>query len=56
MSRVVGVPPLVTILAILVGLKIGGIGGAVLAVPIVVTVETVFTQYFRLKGSAAGIT
>lgn len=49
MSRIVGLPPLVTILAILIGARIGGIGGAILAVPIVVTVETVFREYYRIN-------
>lgn len=49
MSRVVGLPPLITILAILVGVKLAGIGGAILAVPIVVTIEAVLTAYFKLK-------
>ncbi|OGG02730.1 hypothetical protein A2W14_02270 [Candidatus Gottesmanbacteria bacterium RBG_16_37_8] len=49
MKTVVGLPPLVTILSIMVGIRIGGIGGAILAVPIVVTVETIFTNFYRLQ-------
>lgn len=46
MSRIVGVPPLVTILAILIGARIGGVVGAILAIPIVVTIETIFREYY----------
>jgi len=49
MNKIVGIPPLVTILAILVGVKVGGLGGVVLAVPVMVTVETVFTRFFLIK-------
>ncbi|OGF98930.1 hypothetical protein A2153_05765 [Candidatus Gottesmanbacteria bacterium RBG_16_38_7b] len=49
MKTMVGLPPLITIFAILVGIRIGGIGGAILAIPIVVTIETIFTNYYRLK-------
>jgi len=49
MKRIVGLPPLVTILAILIGARIAGIGGVVLAVPIVVTVETIFREYYRFQ-------
>lgn len=49
MRRVVGLPPLVTILALMIGAKIGGIAGAIMAVPVVVTIEAIFTQYFKLK-------
>jgi len=53
MRRVVGLPPLVTIVAILIGVKLAGIRGAVLAVPVVVTFEAIFTEYFRLKENKA---
>ena len=49
MSKIVGVPPLVTIIAVMVGARIGGIVGAVLAVPLVVTIETVFREYYQLQ-------
>lgn len=53
MRRVVGLPPLVTILSLMIGAKIGGIPGAIMAVPVVVTIEAIFTQYFKLKEGAA---
>lgn len=49
MKQAVGLPPLVTLLSILVGAKLGGIGGAVLAVPLVVTIETVFSEYMKFR-------
>lgn len=51
MKRVVGMPPLVTIIAILMGAKLAGIGGALLAVPTVVTIESVLSEYLKLKES-----
>ncbi|MFA5894676.1 MAG: AI-2E family transporter [Candidatus Shapirobacteria bacterium] len=41
MSAAVGLHPVVTILTITAGAKIGGVGGALLAVPIFLTVETI---------------
>ncbi len=49
MKTVVGLPPLVTIIALLVGAKLSGIEGALLAVPVVVTVETIIAEYSKLK-------
>ena len=49
MRRMVGLPPLVTIVAILIGVKLAGVRGAIMAVPVVVTFEAIFTEYFRLK-------
>jgi predicted PurR-regulated permease PerM len=49
MKQVVGLPPLVTIVSILVGGKIAGIGGALLAVPVVLTIETVLTSLISTK-------
>ena len=49
MRRMVGLPPLVTIVAILIGAKLTGVRGAIMAVPVVVTFEAIFTEYFRLK-------
>ena len=47
MSKIVGLPPLVIILAILVGARLAGIAGVILAVPVVVTAETVFRAYYQ---------
>lgn len=43
MQKVAGINPIVTIIAILIGYKLGGIGGAALAVP-VATIATVFAS------------
>lgn len=49
MRKAVGIPPLITIISLMVGGKLGGITGAILAVPIVVTLETVFSEYLKSK-------
>lgn len=41
MSAAVGLHPIVTIITITAGAKIGGVGGALLAVPIFLTIETI---------------
>lgn len=41
MSAAVGIHPIVTILTITAGAKIGGVGGALLAVPVYLTIETI---------------
>lgn len=41
MRRAVGLPPLVTILALMVGGRLAGIGGAILSVPLVVILQIV---------------
>lgn len=51
MSRIVGLQPLVTILAILIGIKVAGVDGAILAVPFVVTIETSFREYYQVANS-----
>jgi predicted PurR-regulated permease PerM len=49
MRTVVGVPPVITILALMIGGKLAGVGGAILAVPVVVTIETLFAEFFSNK-------
>lgn len=49
MRKAVGIPPLVTIIALLTGAQLAGIGGALLAVPVVVTLEVFLSEYIRLK-------
>lgn len=49
MKKAVGMPPLVTIIALLIGAKLAGIGGALLSVPVVLIVETITGEYFKLK-------
>lgn len=51
MKRAVGLPPLVTIISLMIGAKLAGVVGAILAVPIVVTIETVISEYLGKKGS-----
>ncbi|MBI3379402.1 AI-2E family transporter [Candidatus Gottesmanbacteria bacterium] len=49
MRKTVGLPPLVTIISLLIGAKIAGIGGALLAIPIVVAGSTFLIEYIKLK-------
>lgn len=46
MEKVVGVNPLVTILALTIGFKIAGIVGAVLAIPLVLVTQVVVSELF----------
>ena len=50
MRKAVGVNPLVTIIALMVGAKLAGILGAVLAVPVVVFVRILITDLLRPVG------
>lgn len=45
MKRAVGLPPLVTILALMIGGKLAGITGSLLAVPVVLVGQTLLTEY-----------
>lgn len=49
MKAAVGINPVVTILTIATGAKIGGVGGALLAVPIFLTIETVIKILLEKK-------
>lgn len=51
MRRAIGMPPLVTIIAIMAGAQVGGISGALIAIPIVVIVETALSEYLKLRGA-----
>lgn len=46
MKRAVGMPPLVTILAIMIGGKLAGITGALLAVPVAVVIQVILEEYY----------
>jgi len=46
MSKEVGVNPLITILALGAGFKLGGAVGAVLAVPFIILIETLLREFF----------
>lgn len=45
MRRSVGIPPILTILALMIGGRFGGIAGAVLAVPMLIAVQEVFNSF-----------
>ncbi len=49
MKKVVGLNPLVTILSLSVGLRLAGIAGATLAIPVVLALEVVFAEFARQK-------
>ncbi len=51
MSKAVGLNPLVVILAIAVGGRLLGIGGALLAVPIVVVVQVIIADFLKEKNA-----
>ncbi len=46
MAREAGVNPLVTIISLTVGFKLGGILGAVLAVPVVLLIQVIASEFF----------
>ena len=45
MKRSVGIPPILTIISLMVGGKLAGIAGAVLAVPIVLIIQEIIQEY-----------
>lgn len=45
----VGLPPVVTIIALMIGARIAGISGAILSVPLIVVAETLVSEYLKLK-------
>ncbi|MBU1178408.1 AI-2E family transporter [Patescibacteria group bacterium] len=49
MQRVVGLNPLITIIVILVGVKVAGILGGILAVPIATAIQVFLSDIFELK-------
>jgi predicted PurR-regulated permease PerM len=51
MKRAVGINPIITLLALLVGGRIGGILGVLLAIPIFLCVETIITEGLKQKGT-----
>jgi predicted PurR-regulated permease PerM len=53
MQRAVGVHPVVSLIALLVGAKVGGVAGALLAIPIVAGIIVFFEEYQREKQQAA---
>ena len=51
LRKSVGLPPVITILTLMVGAKLAGVLGAMLSVPVVVMVETIIAEYSKLKSS-----
>ena len=51
MKKEAGVNPLITILALGAGFKLGGTFGAILAVPFIIAVETVLKEIFKVEDS-----
>jgi len=49
MKRATGLNPIVTILLLLVGFKLGGAGGAILAIPIFLVTKIIALEIYRLK-------
>jgi len=45
MQSATGTKPLVTILVLLIGYTLGGIAGAVLAMPVFLTIQTIVVEY-----------
>ena len=44
MEKEIGMNPVITILALIAGIKLGGVVGAILAIPIVLLAEIIFTE------------
>ncbi len=49
MKKVVGLNPILVILALMIGIKLGGVMGAVLSVPIATSINVVFNHFFDQK-------
>lgn len=49
MKKTVGIPPLMTIISLMIGGKLAGISGALLAIPVVLVIETIIVEYTKLK-------
>lgn len=47
MERSVGLPPLATLIALAVGVELGGIMGAILAVPVLLVVQVTVAEFFK---------
>jgi len=51
-TKVVGVPPVMTILSIVIGLKLGGFLGLLLAVPLAAAIQELMSDYNKGKEDA----
>ena len=49
MKKAVGLNPIVTLAALIVGGRIGGFLGILLAIPVTLFIETIFTEYIKSK-------
>lgn len=49
MEKSVGVSPVITLLAIAIGLKLAGIVGVLISVPVYITIQVLLKEYFALK-------
>lgn len=49
MKKSVGFPPLLTIVALMIGGKLAGVAGAVLAVPVVLIIQEILHEYFNTE-------
>jgi len=46
MEKSAGINPVVTLLALLVGFRLAGIAGAILAVPVIITLRVIINEYY----------
>ena len=49
MQKAVGVNPLVSILALMIGFRLAGPAGAVLSIPAILIIQTVGVQFFSIR-------
>jgi len=49
MKQAVGIPPVITILAILIGGRLAGISGALLSIPIFICLHILFQEFFTSR-------
>lgn len=49
MKKSVGISPVITLLALIVGFKLAGVAGAILSVPVVITLQTVLSVHLSEK-------
>lgn len=54
MKRAVGLNPIITLTALLVGFKLGGAGGALLSIPIFLVIKTVAVEVYHFRRQAMG--
>jgi predicted PurR-regulated permease PerM len=53
MEKQAGLSPIITLLSLVIGLKVAGIVGAILSIPIVITTQIVFEVYFNHKNNVS---